>query len=886
MGCIVGRGTAEILLSELSSNKNKIKEIESFLAKPSPEEQQSVELVNLPNLLDELQLSFENYQCLAKYFPLDQESHTSLSTRHSEFKSRNSTDKAYIVLKLQESDCNKRICESFVSLMEKLKKIDKSFGQKISSKSLSTETILNQGSLMQLIGELQQIKEKQIHLSSYRGGNFEEITLRVNKRFQLDKDIEVIQTKLEAQQYLDILAMSEDDCKELNQEITDLRNTKNDLERAWDMVRINTKSNDKEIAELKEIHEELQPRVDVIEEEVLGLRETKADFETKMEEILRLQAEINDLETTIGEYQKLLIDTTATRDEASAVYNKVEKLKKKISERTLGKENLSIELKVLEESVGQISDSLSAYEEEKQKVEALDGKVNEFAELSLGLSDEITSLRNLHRKKLQASVAIRLKNRLSHMPEMAFTIWKWVLRCSQAPKPERSMFVEAISSEHLDANDLNIDNIAAAENKELLETNDIMLKYSKSKEKPMGTVNLFKFLEELMDRKYESDVKDLKEGRTPRTMTEYVQEHLSRVFGIPKIAKRQLMQIVPALRLLHEEKDPYGTLYCRLFQIFDSDPIHMHFAIYLTKVRAKFQEQIEKFDKSGYQAAKNNRKSRGKEMVEEVQAGGFAFLTDVIEMISSDLFKEYKQDGIVLIRSLRPEEVTREDYVFFMLCHKIIKTGKSGEALFNLIDKDGSATIDRKELLQFTRFSIEVWVDEADLDSCFSNLFNMLTEIPKEEFKKIFNPKTFLDLAKNKVYLVSKARFLKTIDEMHKKFLAKELASLGEMLHSYPSSLSRDEFRGLLKELNPEMRFNFEKYINEAMAGEETVSHQNVFKVISKHGLGNYKNSPFAIKGMYEELEERKVKTVLDDSMIRISEFDTEMRERSRTANK
>ena len=37
---------------------------------------------------------------------------------------------------------------------------------------------------------------------------------------------------------------------------------------------------------------------------------------------------------------------------------------------------------------------------------------------------------------------------------------------------------------------------------------------------------------------------------------------------------------------------------------------------------------------------------------------------------------------------------------------------------------------------------------------------------------------------------------------------------------------------------------------------------------------------------MYEELEERKVKTVLDDSMIRISEFDTEMRERSRTANK
>ena len=104
----------------------------------------------------------------------------------------------------------------------------------------------------------------------------------------------------------------------------------------------------------------------------------------------------------------------------------------------------------------------------------------------------------------------------------------------------------------MEPSDFEVADQIEEENKELIENNEILLQIKETSEKPMSIVNLFKFLEELMDRKYEIDIKDLKDNRIPRTMTEFIQEHLSRVFGIPKIANRQLAQIIPALKELHQ----------------------------------------------------------------------------------------------------------------------------------------------------------------------------------------------------------------------------------------------------------------------------------------------------------------------------------------------
>ena len=102
-------------------------------------------------------------------------------------------------------------------------------------------------------------------------------------------------------------------------------------------------------------------------------------------------------------------------------------------------------------------------------------------------------------------------------------------------------------------------------------------------EKPMGYLNIFRFFEEMMDKKYEVDTGDLKAKRKPRTMTEFLIEHLNRMFGLKKIAYRHLAQIMPALNQLVVEKQPYGTLFSRLLQIFHPSPIMFPLAMYITK---------------------------------------------------------------------------------------------------------------------------------------------------------------------------------------------------------------------------------------------------------------------------------------------------------------
>ena len=279
MGCIVCSGSVETLKSELSEQKSKLKECSLMLAKPESNDRSSIELLKLSSFVNsELKTSLSNLKFFMKYFPID-DANEDLPKKIAEFKCNLQSDQDYLAIRLEESDIEKNVCYSFGDLIEKLKKQDIIKGQNINSKATSIEKIIIQGQHDNLMPDLQSIKEKQILLSSFRGGGFEDIIMRVNIRYELDKDLEIIQTKLEEKQYSDSLQKIEDESKELYSKIRELKNTKNDLERAWDMVRLNTKSNDEEIASLKVQNAELQPVVDQAETEVVPLREEKIEMD-------------------------------------------------------------------------------------------------------------------------------------------------------------------------------------------------------------------------------------------------------------------------------------------------------------------------------------------------------------------------------------------------------------------------------------------------------------------------------------------------------------------------------------------------------------------------------------------------------------------------------
>ena len=470
-----------------------------------------------------------------------------------------------------------------------------------------------------------------------------------------------------------------------------------------------------------------------------------------------------------------------------------------------------------------------------------------------------------YKRRISDKILAQLAYAINSRREYCFYKWKLILS-NQTENEIDYLSVKAIDSSELQY----VQSAVEEETKELVENNELLMTIRESNEKPMSLINLFKFLEELMDKKYEADIKDLKDLRNPRTMTEFIQEHLGRVFGISKLANRQLAQIIPALKELYLAKDPYGSIYCKLFQIYDSDPIPFNFAIFITKARYLFQNCINKYEKFVSSNIKDKKKSRGRDLIEDSKSGGYAFTLDVIDLVFN-MFESNKQLGILLIQMIRPDAISLEDYVVFLICQRIVRLNKTIEVVFNTIDTDGSGTIEKKELFIFAKNSIDLWVSDKDLEYCFTKLkLAENTDITKEMFMQKFNMKIYLEVTKNKSYIVSKSKFLTSILELYKIFQKIQISDLSAMLHSYPEKLTKAQFSTLFCALNPDLLQKMNKYYLDAADNEGNVPHQNIFKLVLRYGLGKYRKSPFAIPELYLNLEEKKGKNNLDDAIMKV----------------
>ncbi|OMJ80965.1 hypothetical protein SteCoe_18673 [Stentor coeruleus] len=871
MGCVVSRGTAETVLGQLSQKKQRINELESMLSKPVSIEMKYLNKTSDDiDLTQELRMSVYNFKTLSSNFPVDSTKCNSIIAKLTASINNFTSDHEYVTLKLEESDYEKKIVEHFVNLVDTMKELDKDLAQKINNKSQSLGKILTTGQHTALLADLDKIKAQQIQMSSFRGGNFDSIAMRITTRLDLDKDLEVIQTKLEAKQHFDSLNMEDTESQELKNEITLLRNQKNDLERAWDMVRINTKSKAAEIAQFREQVEKIRPVHDDIEAQVLEMRARKEDFDTSMTQIQELNMLITEINQNIIEKNLELQAKIQENHMKNKDYKESEELRGVINEKIQEKADFEAKIAKLEDDT--LAEAVyPGYNDDMDKLSKINSYLDDLSTQSLEKSEKIAEQERLHISKLQSMIISRLKYSLNNYIDTYFSKWKWIVEKDKAQDIGNVTDISNIS-DMPDMESLNLDDIKFArqsieeESKELIENNEIIKNIKETNEKPMSVVNLFKFLEELMDKKYETDLKDIKEGRMPRTMTEFIQEHLLRVFGIAKIANRQLASIVPALKELHQQKDHYGILYCRLFQIFDPHPINLHMAIFITKARYQFGIIKEKYEKTAKPSG-GGRNTR--DLTREAKSGGFAFATDVIDLITT-MFENHKALGVKTLSLLRPDNLSLEEYVAFMICQKIIRIGKTVESVFNLIDKDGSKTIDKKELFMFARNAVDLWVDEGDMNKCFSSLVTPGTdEIPKDVFISRFSIKTFQDLTRNQNYVVSKSKFLRSLVKIYKYVHKSDLASMNSILGGYPNELSKQDFAALLNEINPEMVKYSDKYFSEGANSNTFITHQAFLKVISKNGLGAFKKSPFAIADLYKGLEEKRLKTNLDDSVLK-----------------
>ena len=404
MGCLVSKNTFDSLQIELAAKKQKLAEYESQLIKSNPFEATSVEMH--AEFCKDLELSFSNYRCLAKYFPLKDNVHAQISDKLSNFAYSKFTEQSYIFLKLQEKDIIKNMSNKFIKLMEKLKKIDLEMGKRIANKIISVGMIVTQEKYAKLAHKLKKIIEHQDQCNSFRGGSFEEIISRIERRCQLDRKLEVFQSKIENTQYKNILSVYVRDFKEVNSEIVELRQEKTDLE--IDIVETRSGCNE-EIDEVTEINKKLEEKINGLEDFINNFRKNENSLIEECNKIKEIEAlteiiqkEINGNVSLFESIECNLILMKLNKEEYNKSIQKISKFQKT-------KENLQIELDTLEEESKNNAVLKIKHEEAVQTSLNLDKTLDKLKLKSLELSDCLKNKKIEHRKTMKIYAILYLK---------------------------------------------------------------------------------------------------------------------------------------------------------------------------------------------------------------------------------------------------------------------------------------------------------------------------------------------------------------------------------------------------------------------------------------------------------------------------------------------
>lgn len=387
-------------------------------------------------------------------------------------------------------------------------------------------------------------------------------------------------------------------------------------------------------------------------------------------------------------------------------------------------------------------------------------------------------------------------------------------------------------------------------------------------EKPMTPLNMFKFLEELMNNKHKTDQKDIVDKRKPRLMTEFLMEHLQRVFGIPKLALRNLSQLVPALQQQFQEGNQYAALFCRLLQLFHPQPIPYHLALFLIKARNDFGVMNEKYEKTKQSSANkagNKPSNKNRDVIDIASTGGYAHLTDVIEYVYRT-FTGDREAGTLILNQMKPFNLPVEDIIAYKICHKMSKLGKSSESLFSLIDKDGDGSVDINEFVKGCRSNLDLWVTPENIRKLFTRLdVHKDGRIRKETFLSVINIKSFQNLNKTGKYLITKSSFLNALTDIFMIRQRRDAAYLLGIINKY-DYIDQDLFESTVRRIDSSLPVNrIAQLYKEAVeiSKEKPRINPNAFtRALLRNGIGKWGLGNFKIQGIVEEtsfFEEKKI---------------------------
>jgi receptor expression-enhancing protein 5/6 len=597
--------------------------------------------------------------------------------------------------------------------------------------------------------------------------------------------------------------------------------------------------------------EEKDSRLDALEEELESHASTTAysrPSKPKLKKRRELTQEAKQLKyknRTLERYQR---DSLKYEKEAKA-------LKAKLSQEGGNTQGL-------DELIKQLSDEVV---EKNRKVEEL------LEEIRLrGLKDE--EQLNQRRVKVFRSLYNNWTKLRRFNSAMGLMKWKALRRAKfsiedevvRTPQPQVFSSISTEAPEEFKASEasMQVERETALANNEVIK---LFERFGSKSERPMSNLNIFKFFEELMDSKAETDVADIKARRQPRTMTEFMMEHLKKKYGMPV---KNLSALLLGIRQLMGENHQYAILFARFLQVFHPDPIPFSLAMFLTKARIEFHELAEKLAKSKPLSTETAPiySTFGRESYKPAGTGGEAFLREIFAYVYRLLENDF-EGGVLAVKVLKPDLINLVDYVVYLVCYKLRTAGQTPSDLFTLLDERRSDSLNQQEFIEGLQSKYSVWVSTEDLTVVFNALRKPAEELSRAAFEKGFSMELYKTNSVKAEYYTTKCKFLSALAlaysaQQHRDNAA--IRSQFSIISEGQEFLTKDLYLAWVRQNATDLsEGEVERYWGEMLSLSSDLSRgvslDAFCRIVMRYGIGNYGKGKFTVRGLEGATEERKL---------------------------
>jgi Ca2+-binding EF-hand superfamily protein/uncharacterized protein YukE len=352
------------------------------------------------------------------------------------------------------------------------------------------------------------------------------------------------------------------------------------------------------------------------------------------------------------------------------------------------------------------------------------------------------------------------------------------------------------------------------------------------KSPPMSDINFFKLFELAMDEKAKADELDLLMKKPLRTTTEFMLDFLFMQYGLKSLALKNLSSLVNSLERMSRNEHRYGTLFCRLLEIYTNKPIPLKLGTFLAKVRAAFV-QIQ---------AKSSSK-------QTIELGGEVLLTEVYDLLAK-IFASVRptqnlEIGRSVLERIRPD-LPRLDKIAMLVCYRISRSGRDLKYLFLQIDHEKTGSICKGGFVQRLSHELDLYLAKEDVEELYDYLSEGAVNINFSIFSSRLAYKELMAQAKQ--VTVAKVDFLLAVldeQEIRQERDLEYLKSLFSVADKNGSGvLTYQQFTEFLRSIDPNLTNEGPSIFREALELVEDVQNPDCMScdafctVALKHNIG------------------------------------------------